>query len=112
MKVFPSVAVTVFMTVLIHLGNFLALAGEFSQLTITENILNLVIAPLVPIMWQLTFVFSVAFAMMLALAQKMTENLKNVPNNFVHKWILDNITLFNKFEPKFSLFCLIFISLL
>ena len=43
---------------------------------------------------------------------KMTENLDNVPINDVDKWILDNLTLFKKLEPKFSMFCLIFISLM
>ena len=112
MKVFLTVTVTVSMTVLVHFGNFLALVGEFSQLTIEENISNLLIAPLLPIIWQLTFVFSVAFAMILALAQKMIENLDNVPKNDVEKWILDNLTLFKKLEPKFSMYCLIFISLM
>ena len=105
------VIITASMFILIHLGNFLALVGEFREFSMMENILNLIIVPLFPTLWLLTFVFHVGYAMLLALIQKMTEKLENVPEKDVEKWIIDNLTIFKKFEPKFSLFCLIFLTL-
>ena len=96
----------------ILLGQYLALEGQYDQLSILAKISNLLIFPCIPIFWQMLLTYPVPIAMLLALTQKLIEKLENVPEKEVDTWIFDSLTLFNSFEPKVSQYCLIVISLL
>ena len=95
---------------MIFLGNYLALEGQFDQLSTVENITNLLIVPLIISYWTIVFIFNVCMAMFLALPQKFIERLEKVPEKEVDRWIFDNLTLFNLFAPKMNLFCLLMMS--
>ena len=104
------VIVSASMTLLVFLGHYFALEGQFIELSSMEKIVNLFIFPLLLSFWFTVFIFHVTLAMILALAQKLIEQLEKVPEKEVGRWILDNLTLFNKFEPKLSLFCLLLMT--
>ena len=101
---------TAISNIFILLGQYLALEGQYDQLSTLEKILNLMIFPCITIYWQMLLIYPVPLAMLLALAQKLIEKLENVPEKGVDTWILDSLTLFNSFEPKVSQYCLIVIS--
>ena len=103
---------TAISNIFILLGQYLALEGQYDQLSTLEKILNLMIFPCITIYWQMLLIYPVPLAMLLALAQKLIEKLENVPENGVDTWIFDSLTLFNEFEPKVSHFCFIVISIL
>ena len=93
------------MTLFIHLGQFLALEGQYNQLSVFEKIVNLFFFPVVLQLWQmLTNIVSII--MTSALAQKLMEKLEKVPEKGIDIWIKDCLTLFNAFEKPISLFCL------
>ena len=89
------------------LGQYLALEGQYDQLTKFEKISNLLIFPCITIYWNMLFIFPVIIAMILSLAQKFIEKLEHVPEKQVDIWIYDSLTLFNSFEAKLSQFCLV-----
>ena len=89
------------------LGQYLALEGQYDQLSTLEKISNLLIFPCITIYWQMLFILPVTIAMILSLAQKLTEKLEHVPAKDVDSWIFDCLTLINSFEPKVSQFCLV-----
>ena len=94
------------MTFLIHLGQFLALEGQFSRLSMIEKMTNLLIIPVMLSWWHTALIANSCLAMVMALAQKLMEKLENVPVKDVDLWIKDSLTLFNAFEQKISYFCL------
>ena len=98
------------MMFLINLGDFLALEGQYSQLSMIEKITNLLIIPMVLSSWHAAFIVNVAVAMILALAQKLMEKLEKVPVKDIDIWIKDCLTLFNAFEQKIGIFCFLGIS--
>ena len=100
------------MTFLIHLGQFLALEGQYSQLSIIETMTNLLIIPVILTYWHTAFIASTCIAMILALAQKLMEKNEKVPAKDVEYWIKDCLTLFNAFEQKISYFCLFIMTAL
>ena len=75
------------MTFLIHLGEFLALEGQFSQLSMIEKMTNLLIIPVILSCWHTAFIANTVIAMILALAQKLMEKLEKVPVIDVEIWI-------------------------
>ena len=100
------------MTFLIHLGEFLALEGQFSQLSMIETMTNLLIIPVILSCWYTAFICNICIAMILALAQKLMEKLETVPVKDVENWIKDCLTIFNAFGQKISYFCLFLMSAL
>ena len=104
MKLLILTAISIFCVLL---GQYLALEGQYDQISKFEKISNLLIFPCIPIYWQMLFLFPVFLAITLSLAQKLTEKLENVPDKEVDSWIFDSLTLFNSFEPKVSKFCLV-----
>ena len=95
---------------LIFLGQYLALDGQYEQVSTIEKMANLVIFPLLTFCWQSIFIFQVAFALLFALAQKLIEKLEKVPETELEKWIFDSLTLFHTFEQKMSPFLLVVCS--
>ena len=93
----------------IYMGQYLALEGQFGNLSSFENIANLWIIPLIIFCWNNVFIFHVCIAMILALPQKFIERLEKVPEKEIERWIFDNLTLFNTFAPKMSKLCLVLI---
>ena len=106
------VIVSASMTFMVFLGHYLALEGQFVELSSMEKFINLFILPLLLSFWLVVFIFNAPTAMILALAQKFIEKLEKVPEKEVERWIFDCLTLFNEFEPKLSLFCLVLMSAL
>ena len=102
--------IVLLMTFLIHLGEFLALEGQFAQLSMTETMTNLLFIPVILSWWYTAFLANICVAMILALAQKLMEKLEKVPEKDVEIWIKDSLTLFNAFEQKISYFCLFLMS--
>ena len=94
----------------IYMGQYLALEGQFGNLSLIENIANLWIIPLIIFCWNTVFIFHVCIAMILALPQKFIERLEKVPEKEIERWIFDNLTLFNTFAPKMSKFCLVIMT--
>ena len=109
MKIIILTAISVFC---ILLGQYLALEGQYDQLSKLEIISNLLIFPCIPIYWQMLFIYPIIMAMILSLAQKLIEKLEHVPEKEVYIWIINTLTLFNSFEPKVSQFCLAAIPIL
>ena len=100
------------MTFFIRLGEFLALEGQFSQLSMIETMTNLLIIPLILSCWHTAFIAKTCIAMILALAQKLTEKLEKVPVKDVEIWVKDCLTIFNAFGQQISYLCLFLISTL
>ena len=103
---------TAFSIFCILLGQYLALEGQYDQLSKLEKISNLLIVPCISIYWQILFIYPIIMAMILSLAQKLIEKLEHVPEKGVDIWIFNILTLFNSFEPKVSKFCLVAIPIL
>ena len=101
-----------FAILLIYLGQYLALDGQYEQVSTIEKMANLVIFPLLTFCWQLIFILEVALAMLFALAQKLIEKLEKVPETELEKWIFDSLTLFQTFEQKISPCLLVVCSVL
>ena len=97
---------------LIFLGQYLALDGQYEQVSTIEKMANLVIFPLLTFYWQSVFIFEVALAMLFALPQKLIEKLEKVPETELEKWIFDSLTLFQTFEQKISPCLLVVCSVL
>ena len=82
------------------IGNFLALSNEFQEYSTLVNVLNLIVAILIPWLWDAVILFNVTFAMLFALIQKMEEKLNTLPTE---AWIIDTILLYNKFQRSINL---------
>ena len=95
---------------LVYVGQYLALEGQFGNLSPVENIANLLVFPLITVFWTIIFILNVSFAMIMALSQKFIERLEKVPEKDVNGWIFDNLTLFNTFAPKMNQYCLVVMS--
>ena len=85
------------------IGNFLALSNEFQEYSTLVNVLNLIVAILIPWLWDAVILFNVTFAMIFALIQKMEEKLNTVPSIPTEAWIIDIILLYNKFQRSINL---------
>ena len=90
-------------------GSYLALAPKFSENTTIQNVSNLILAFIIPWFWS-SFILFVSFAMLLAVIQKMTEQVENVPNLDLESWAFDTINLFNKLQKSLNFPCLFIIT--
>ena len=106
------VIVSTSMTFMVYLGHYLALEGQFDELSSMEKIVILFFVPLLLSFLMVVFIFHTTIAMILALVQKLIEKLEKVPEKEVERWIVDHLTLFNTFEPKLSLYCLVMMTTL
>ena len=86
----------------VSIGNFLALSTEFQEYSTSSNVLNLIVAFIIPWMWQ-QFLWNIYFAMLFALIQKMEEKLNSGPKEPTESWILDIILIYNRFQKLFNL---------
>ena len=86
----------------VSIGNFLALSPEFQEYSTSSNVLNLIVAFIIPWMWQ-QFLWNIYFAMLFALIQKIEEKLNSIPKEPTESWILDVILIYNRFQKMFNL---------
>ena len=90
-------------------GSYLSLAPKFPDNSTLQNISNLIFAFIIPWIWS-SFITFLSFAMLLAIIQKMTEKVENVPSFDVESWAFDTIELFNKLQRALNFPCLFIIT--
>ena len=97
------VTVNVLGATCVCIGNFLALSTEFREYSTSQNVLNLIVAFIIPWIWYCVFLWNIYFGMLFALIQKIEEKLNTGPRVPTESWILDTILVYNKFQKSFNL---------
>ena len=91
-------------------GNIIALINENEEeeYSLTENILNFSVTIVILWYWQVIIMWNIAFGMIFAPIETMTEKVKNVPSFGLESWALDTIFLFKRFQENMNLTVFLF----
>ena len=104
-----SVALSLLGATFVVIGNYLAIYQKLTEYSTTQNIINLIIAILLPWIWS-CFMFTVSFAMLISIIQKMTEKIETGPSFDIESWVFQTIMLFKRLQEALNFPCMLFVT--
>ena len=94
-------------SVCMGVGSYLTLGPRMTGYTVTENILNHIVAVVLPFASNMVW-NAVILSILLSLVEEMREKIEKPELGNLKNWIYDTMAVFKKFQKSFNLPILVF----